>query len=170
MSSFEICSDALGFLDSESLRFRPKTNAPVENGRIIAASFAQSSESERDRILEVLPPSLVMKLLGLSGFMAETAVNSHDRSLIRSAILLHVIEDFRKDYRENYRYLVLIAHASKMLGVDLKSVVASVEDVASERARKCLRDFVSRDEHLNRLECFGIRADAADGVFRFVPV
>lgn len=170
MSSFEICSDALGTLDAVSLRFRPKTNAPVENGRVIAASFEQSSESERDRILETLSPSLVMKLLGLSGFMAETAVNSHDGSLIRSAILLHVIEDFRKDYRENYRYLVLIAHASKMLGIDLKSVVASVEDVASERTGKCLKDFVSRDDNLNRLESFGIRADTANGVFRFVPV
>lgn len=170
MSSFETCSGALGKLDSVSLRFRPKTNAPIDNGIVIATSFAQSTEKDRNRLLEAISSSLTMKLLGLSGFMAETAVNSHDESLIRSAVLLHIVEDFRKDYRENYRYLVLIAHASKMLGVDLKSIVASVEEVASERAGRYLRDFVSRDDDLNKLESFGIRADIAEGVFRFVPL
>lgn len=120
--------------------------------------------------MEAINSTLAMKLLGLSGFMAEAAVNADDESLIRAAILLHVVEDFRKDYRENYRYLVLIAHASKKIGVDLKSLIASVDHIASERAKKCLRDFVSRGDDLNRLESFGIKAEIADGVFHFAPV
>lgn len=170
INSFEICSGAINVLDSVSLRFRPKTNAPIENGRVIATSYEQSTQSERDHLQEIISPTLTMKLLGLSGFMVEAAVSSHDASLIRSAVILHIIEDFRNDYRENYRYLVLIAYASKLLGVDLKFVVASVESFASERAVKYLRDFVSRNDDLNRLESFGIRADIADGVLHFVPV
>lgn len=170
MNSSDTCLDALKSLDSLSLRFRPKTSEPIEIGRFVSASFEHASKSERGRLLAAVQPALAMKLLGLSGFMAEAAVNSRDESLIRSAILLHVIEDFRSDYRENYRYLVLIAHASKLLGVDLKSIVASIEGVASERAGKCLGDFVSRDDSLNRLDSFGIKAEIDGGVFRFVSL
>lgn len=156
-------------LDITSLRFRPKTNAPIENGRLIASSFEQLSESERRRISEAISPSLVMKLLGLSGYAAEASINSKDVSLIRSAIIFHVIEDFRNDYRENYRHLALIAHAAKVLGADLRSVVVSVQDIASERAGKYLHDFAFRDEGLNRLSSFGIRDEVVEGAFRFVP-
>jgi hypothetical protein len=169
MSYFKICSDALHSLDSASLRFRPKTDEPVENGRVIAESFERSSESERERLLDAVSPSLAMKLLGLSGFMAEAAINSLDKSLIRSSILLHVVEGFRKDYRENYRYLVLIAYASNQLGVDVKHEIESILHVASSCAAKCLKDFMSRDDDLNSLGSFGIKADVSGGVFRFVP-
>lgn len=170
MTSFEKCSSALDSLNSVNLRFRPKTNEAVENARVIATSFEQTSETERDRLLVVINSALAMKLLGLSGFVAEAAVNADDESLIRTAIILHVVEDFRKDYRENYRYLVLIAHASKRIGVDLKFVIASVDHIASGRAKKCLSDFVSRNDDLNRLESFGIKAEVVDGGFRFAPM
>lgn len=170
MSYFKICSDALTSLDSVSLRFRPKTNEFVENGRLIAESFEKSSEGERARLLGAVSPSLAMKLLGLSGFMAEAAINSLDNSLIRSSILLHVVEDFRKDYRENYRYLVLIAYAANQLGVDIRHDFEFVEPLASERAAKFLKNFMYRDDDLNSLGAFGIKADASGGVFRFVPI
>lgn len=170
MSSFDVCSSALSSLSLVSLRFRPKTNEPVENGRVIAKSFEQASEIERIRLLATINSTLAIKLLALSGFMAEAAVNAADEPLLRAAILLHVIEDFRKDYRENYRYLVLITHASKKIGVDLKSVVGSIENIASERAKKCLSDFVSRDDDLNRLDSFGIKEEVTNGAFRFAPI
>lgn len=170
MSYFKICSDALASLDSVSLRFRPKTNKPIENGRLIAESFENSSESERACLLRAVSPSVAMKLLVLSGFMAEEAINSLDKSLIRASMLLHAVEDFRKDYRENYRYLVLIAYAANQLGVDLRRETEIVERVASERAAKCLKDFISRDNTLNSLGSFGIKADFSSEKFRFVPI
>lgn len=163
-----VFSEALGTLDSTSLRFRPKNDEPVANGSALANAFERMSESDRVRSLQVISPALGMKLLALSGFMAEAAINHGDASWIRPALVLHTIEDFRKDYRENFRYLVLVAYASKQLGNNLHSEVESITGVASERARKFLTDFVVRDEELNRLEAFGMSAQVVDGVFRFV--
>jgi hypothetical protein len=143
----------------------------VENGRIIVTSFEQASKNERKCLLDdAIHSKLAWKLMGLSGFLAEAAVNTDDESLIRAAILLHVIEDFRVDYRENYLRLALVAYASKMIDVDLKPVVMSVDYFASERAKKYLRDFVSRNDDLNRPESFGIKVEITDGLLRFVPV
>jgi hypothetical protein len=170
MNYFKVCSDALISLDSTSLRFRPKTSEPVDNGRIIAESFEKSSKAERLQILAAVSPSLAMKLLGLSGFMAEAAINSRDNPLIRLSVLLHVVEDFRKDCRENYRYLALIAYASNQLGIDFKDQVESVESVVSERSAKHLKEFIFRGDDLNNLGSFGIKADVSGGVFRFMPM
>lgn len=169
MQEVDGCSGILASLSVENLRFRPKNNEAIEKGRSLALSFEQLDRAERDRLIGGLSAPLGGKLLALSGFMAEAAINSNDGSLLHSAVVLHVIEDFRKDYRENIRYLVLLFNASKVLGIDFAAVARNVASMASERGRKCLLDFASRDEALNRLGSFAIKAEVVDGVFRFVP-
>ena len=170
MNHFDICSEILSSIASMSFRFRPKTDEPFQKGLQLARAFEKLSESERNQILAQIHPGLDMKLLALSGFMAEAAINNKDISLIKPAIVLHVLENFQKDYRENIRYLVLVAFAAERLGTNFHSIVKSILPLASERARNGLVDFSARDDGLNKLSSFGIREDSADGTFRFVPI
>ncbi len=110
-----------------------------------------------------------MKLLSLSGFLAEAAINKNDPQCVEVAVGLNVIEDFRNDYRENIRYLVLIAYAAKRIGIDMTAVISSMLGISSDRAEKGLSDFMSRSEDINNIILFGIRGEFTDGIFRFTP-
>lgn len=153
-----------------SFRFRPKSDEIIQKGVRLTRTFEMLSVNERNQILALIQPELNKKLLALSGFIAEAAINNKDISLIRPAIILHVLNDFQKDYRENIRYLVLVAHAAKKLGVDFRSIVNLVLPLASERAKKGFLDFSARDDSLNKLSSFGMQEDTTDGTFRFVPI
>jgi hypothetical protein len=169
MTTIESIRQMLGQIDSISLRFRPKSPEPIDNGLAVAKAFESLPQDGRALVLKDLAPSLGSKLLALSGFMAEAAINSGDAIWIRSAIVLHVIEDFGKDYRENFRYLILLAYAASKLNVNLSGIVDSVLPIASGRARNYLLDFSSRDGSLNNLASFGVKEEVVDNKSRFVP-
>lgn len=169
MNHLDICLSSLRSLEEMSFRFRPKTEEPFVKAVSLAKAFQKLSSEDRSRVVDSLSPNGAMKLLSLSGFLAEAAINKKEGSLLEAAVCLHVIEDFRKDYRENIRYLVLLAYAAKEIGVDVSLVISSMLTFSSDRAAKCLSDFLSRSEDLNNLVHFGIRGELADGAFRFSP-
>jgi hypothetical protein len=157
-------------LEALSLRRRPPPETQVRLGRTLAESFAQMSQPERGLTSsEVSASAAGSKLLSLSGYIAETAINSRESTLLRVAVTLHVIEGFQKDYRENIRYLVLIAHAARKLDVDLSPIILSVETFASTLAKSRLAEFSPRESSLNSLASIGVKEDIASGEFRFVP-
>ena len=170
MDHFDVCCEILRSIALMSFRFRPKTDDPVEQGLQLSKAFEQLSEDERHQILSLIQPSLAMKLLALSGFMAEAAINNKDISLIRSAIIMHVLENFQNDYRENIRYLVLVAFAIKKLGIDFHSITSTVLPLASDRSKNSLINFLGRVDDLNNLSSFGIREEIVEGTFRFIPI
>lgn len=169
MNSLNACTNALVTLTSTSLRFGPKSNSAIENGKLLADAFSRLSTNDREKVLGLVKPDLGMKLIALSGFMAEAAINRNDVFLIEAAVVLHVIDGFREDCRENIRYLVLVAFAAKRLGVDLSNVAAPALLLASNRAKQALSEFLLRDDELNNLSSFAMSTDVVDGVFRFVP-
>ena len=168
--SFDACAEILSSIDSISFRFRPLTDEPIQKAVRLANFFEKLSETERHQVCSLIKQGLNMKLLSLSGFMAEAAINKNDASLIKPAIVLHMIENFQKDYRENIRYLVLVAFAAKKLGIDFHSFVSTLLPLASEPARKGILDFSARGDDLNQLSSFGMRENIDDGTFRFVPM
>lgn len=167
MNYFQDCSEILNWLATFSFRFRPKSNEPFEKGLLLSEAFEKLSVEERNQIIEILPSGLDMKLLALSGFMAEAAINTKNVSFIKGALALHLLENFRKDYRENIRYLVLIAFAANELGINFSSVVDSLANVASTRAKGHLDDFSAREPSLNKLSSFGIKGEVVNGIFHF---
>lgn len=169
MSYFQECADLLAWLAGVSLRFRPKTGDTVARGARLASAFEQLTPEERLRLVPMVTLEIGQKLMGLSGFMAEAAINQRDPSLIRAGLMLHVLEDFRKDYRENYRYLILIDHAARDLGVDFKDMIETAMPLASVNARVRLSGFAARDAQTNQLSSFGLKGEVVDGAFRFSP-
>jgi hypothetical protein len=162
MPSFDRCNEVLDWLASVSFRFRPKSSEPLGRGLLLAKSFDALSEQDRLHVQGAFQWSVGPKLLTLSGFMAEAAINTRDPSWIRAAVILHIIEDFKKDYRDNIRHLVLVAYAANRIGVDLRDVANSVMQLASPHARSYLIDFLSRDDGLSDLASFGIKETIVD--------
>lgn len=167
MSCVDECVQALDSLRAVSFRFRPKGNDLVSLAFLIARSFESASFEERKSILDVVDPGLSVNLISLSGFLAEVAVNLKSEDVIRVALVLHVIEDFRGDSRDNLRVLVLVSNSSSNIGVSFESIVLSLISMCSERSRGALSDFLLRGEELNRLSAFGVKEDVVDGVFRY---
>lgn len=167
MDKFDICISGLYSLEEMSFRFRPKTEEPLDIAARVVFAFKDLAPTDRLRVLASVSPGGAMKLLSLSGFLAEAAINNNDPQYIEVALGLHVIEDFRTDYRENIRYLVLVAYAAKRVGIDMAVVISSMLAISSGRAAKGLSDFMSRNEDLNELTLFGIRGEFVDKLFRF---
>jgi hypothetical protein len=170
MSSKESVIEALDWLGTASTRFRPKTSEIVDKGLFIATAFEAMSQNDRVSIQEKVSPSLQQKLFALSGFMAEDAINDREPKWIEAAVCLHLLEDFGKDYRENFRYLVLVVYAAKKINVDFKNVIEKLLPLASMRSKSHLMDFLGRGDGVNSLSSFGIKEEILDNRSRFVPM
>lgn len=162
--------DSLKWLESVSVRFRPKSMDVYEKVLDFSQKFEQLPASERAELMAKISSDLAKKLLSFSAFFAELAMASGESKWIRGAGLLHVLEDFRADYRENYRYLVLVAYSSKCIKADFVGLMHDILHVASAKAKGHINDFLSRDNDLNELEKFGIRVSILDNQPRFVQL
>jgi hypothetical protein len=169
MDSTESLSDVVRALESFSTRFRPKDRTAVEAATSIAGVFLQSSIQERVDLESVITSTISRKLFALSGFVAEEAVTEKDPSLIETAVLMHLVEGFTLDYRENYRYLVLIVDAAKRVGTNLNDVLSKLEPLANDLSKQALQGFARRDQSLNILESFGIRGEMVGDKFQYSP-
>jgi hypothetical protein len=141
----------------------------IDNGLIAAELYVGFPECDRRAISGKVSPELGKKLLAIGSFMAEEAMNTNDPRWIRASVLLHVIEDFRDDYRENLRRLILARYAAEKIGANMEGVIDEVVPYSSGRAERFLGLFSDRDGSLTGLASFGVREDFSDGRFRFVP-
>ena len=162
--------EMLQWLESVSVRFRPKSADTFEKVLDFTDAFERLPESEKSVLVSNMSDEVAKKLLAFSAFFAELALATGEVRWVKGAIVLHVIEDFRKDYRENFRYLVLIAHAAKNIQADFVGVIQSVLGSASNRARGYLKDFVGRDQDLNELAKFGVKVEVVNSQPRFVQM
>ena len=169
MNSISEINDIIDWFEPISFRFRPKSLEPLEKGRLLANIFDDLSDSDRLTVVRDLKNNMANKFFALSAFMAEHAIDTKDPSWIKAALVLHIIEDFRTDYRENIRYLVLIAYAAKKIGVDLNKTVGLLLPLTSKRAHLHLKEFISRNDELNTLKSVGVKETKTDGMTRFAP-
>lgn len=160
--------DALAWLETLSVRFRPKNSDTYNKALELAQMFACSSPSDRAALVARVPDQAAKKLLSLSAFLAERAMETGEVKWLDAAVLLHVIEDFRKDYRENFRYLVLVEYAARFISAELEGMIDGAVALASNRTKRCLSDFKARASELNELDKFGVKVELQGGAPRFV--
>lgn len=163
-------NDALTFLEALSVRFRPKSHDTYDKVLNIAKAFEQLSPQERASFINQLSSDAAKKVLSFSAFFAEMAIATGESEWLRGAVLLHLIEDFRRDYRENYRYLALVAYSANQINARLNAIIQDLLPFSSSRSRAGLEDFMARDESLNDLEKFGVKCSTVDGQPRFVQM
>ena len=153
-----------------SLRFRSENSEAEDLGLAIADEFAALPRADRAIVTGSLDPATGQKLVSLSGRLAERAMNTRDPAWLKAALTLHVIEDFRNDYRENIRHLVLVSHAAIRIDADLATMIAELEPIGSTEAAGRLLDFARRDRSSTMLTAYDIEEEVANGKSRFVHV
>lgn len=153
-----------------NFQFHPKDSKLFDLGSDVADAFMRLSSSDQRAIVTALGSHCAKNLLALSGLLAEHAINMADQKWLSVAIILQIIEDFRNDYRENFRFLVLISHAASRIGASLNRIISDLLPIASAQAANDLRGFIQRDESLNRLEAYNIREEIIDGKSKFVSL
>lgn len=161
--------DELNWLEKLNVRFRPNTEQVFNALLEFTDKFENLSKIERTTFVDLVSDDVAKKLLSLSAFVSEYAMSVKSEKWLRVALVLHIIVDFRKDHRENYRYLILIAYASSTLKVSMKKICDDIMDSASLRAQSGLIDFLSRDKELNQLYKYGIRVSCENEIYKFVP-
>lgn len=170
MNAMDKFLEALAELEGANLRFRPQAAAQIALGARLVDGIAVLSREDRAAIPQYSNNVTLQKnLLALSGYLAETAISRGDAGLVRVAVMLHAIEGFRWDYRENVRTLICIAHAAERLGVAMAASLAEAAAVAPGSGREGLLQFAQRDSEINALHCAGMAAEETPGAFRFVP-
>lgn len=162
--------EGIGWLESLSVRFRPKSSDTYDKAFELAQMFEHSPPPDRATLVAKVSDQAAKKLLSLSAFLAERAMDTGDAKWLKAAVLLHVMEDFRKDYRENIRYLVLVDYAAKSINAQLESLIDGAIPLASDRTKRCLTDFKGRAAELNELDKFGVKVALQGGERRFVQV
>jgi len=158
----------LKWLETVSVRFRPKSIATFDRVLEFTQLFENLSDSERFDLMTEISGETAEKILAISAFFAELAMSTGEAKWIKGAVMLHVIEDFRKDYRDNIRFLVLIAYSAGDLKSDFGEVVKGVLHFTSARSRNYLSEFLERDQELNELDKFGIKVSVKNDQPRFV--
>lgn len=161
--------DAMNWLESVSVRFRPKSVDTLEKVLEFTLLFERLSAPDKLTLSSAISDEMAKKLLSLSGFFAEQAMATGDAKWVRGALVLHLIEDFGRNYRENYRYLVLVSYAANYIKTNFSDVMKGVLGMASVRSHGYLVDFDGRASELNELSKFGVRISMVDNQPRFVP-
>lgn len=148
-----------------SVRFRKGMDDILEDASEALSQLGALSADEREVFDEHLSRETGAKLLAISCRFAEKALDHQKTDFVDLAVLAHIAEGFRTDYRENYRYLIVADHAARRLGYSLHAFFAKSQSVASEQTSARMKDFLSRDPALNQLSVFGLaEKQTPDGI------
>ncbi len=108
-----------------------------------------------------------LKILSFSELLAEKAYNEKDEEFLINALLLHSIENFRWDPRENFIYLSIIWYVAQSLKIDTDLLFENVIKISSKEAGSFLHEFIRRPKALKSLKAMGLKALIIDSKISF---
>lgn len=168
-----VLDDLVDFLNSLSkLSFRKRGSADhlLLAFESFCNKYKQLTDEERIKIINFINRDVCMKLIFLSSTAASHAIDTNQPAWIYIALLGHIIEGFRIDYRENIRRLIFISYACDQMQVDFNKICQSLLIYADETTKKHLIDYMNRPAEINALSVFGMKAIKINDRTRFVPL
>lgn len=148
-----------------SLRYRV-TEETLKAFNLLGKMYVSLNPDERSEVQKNLNDSQGKKIIGFSVIAAEKAINEKNSDWIKSAITLHIIENFRFDYRENIRLITLLNHAAARIGISIENIFDGLSYLASPLALDYFRKYLSDNQPLNRILSFGIHEVEENGVIK----
>ena len=110
---------------------------------------------------------LNLKLLNLSKSTTEAAIVEKNSSLLHNALLLHSVEDFRWDVRENYIYLSVINYGYEYFKKNIDEELNSIRSIFSDTTNKYMSEFFNRPKNSKSLKAMGLMASKSSGIVKF---
>jgi hypothetical protein len=163
-------NDIFQLLNSIRVRSKPKSMNIFNKTLCFTELFEKLKKTEQTEIIEVFTDIEAGKLLTLSVSLAEVAMLTGNVKWINGAIILQIIEDFRIDYRNNVRHLVLIDRSAIYINTNLAEVVKKNIHMASSRASFQLTNFIERSKSLNKISDYGKKIDIIDNKPMFTNI
>lgn len=114
--------------------------------------YLSAPDVERASVLGSLGSEQGAILLGVSIQLCTAAARTRDVRFLEMALMCHVLEDFKRDERENVRLLALVQHVAERLGIVPAELFKGAMTIAGVRGRSCLQAFVDRPDEMKTLE------------------
>lgn len=162
----KILKDALTIMRFDDLLIM-KRNIPLIQAAI--AEYEDSDEKGRQLIRNIYGENDYLKLLSLSDWLIVEAFNIHDPDLLKYSILLHSIEAFRFDQRENIRRLSLLWYVSKKVHQEPQKLFEYATTISSEKVAECFKEFIKEPDSMKSLKSMGLYIKKENGRNIFVP-
>lgn len=122
----------------------------------LAEIYSSVAPDEAKEIRDITSDDIRPLILGFSSRFATIAVRNRDENSLKIALLVHVIEDFRIDPRENFLRLPVISHVAERIGLNVKKLFKWAALLASESTAKDLRSFSSQRPRARSLDSVGL--------------
>lgn len=169
MTAYDDCIRSLDEIGGMSLRFRPKTKAPIQTLRVAMDMAAALPPEQFAALRATITQALSFKLMYLGALAAEEAINSRDPDWIRVSLLVHVLESFKFDYRENFLWLYATEYAAWRIGVDVRDTLRSCERLMTDVAKKLFADLFVVPHGEMALRLSNLSIIEVEGETRFAP-
>jgi hypothetical protein len=134
----------------------------------LAILYETSNEKDKKEIRNIIEITDNPLLLSISERISEIALNNYDKDLLRAALILHSIEDFRFDPRENIIYLSIILYVAEKLLMDKRDLFNSIEKISTTKAAEYLNEFINRPPSLQNLGSMGLETAKKNGITIFI--
>lgn len=163
--------NALKILDdlgATSLRFRPKTDEPVQMLRSLTVCAQGMTREELVLLRQKVDIKLGFKLMYLSILAAEKCVNTGQIDWLRAAVCAHVVEGMKGDYRENLLRLGAVEYAAWKIGASVPSLLDPFKPILSSSEFEQLRRALGNGRGKNALWAVGMKEEVRDGASVFI--
>lgn len=169
MTGLNDCIGIFGEIEATSFRFRPKTKAPIRSLRTAMEIAAGLAPAEIAALRDRITPSLSLKLMYLGTLAAEEAVNAQDAGWLRVSLLVHVVENFKFDFRENFLRLFATEYAAWRMGVDIARMASELAPLTTVQARKLFGEVFNEPHGAAALQLANLSITEVEGEMRFAP-
>jgi hypothetical protein len=168
-NDIERCLEIIGKIEARASGTSRGVRISIENIRDLTEIFKQLDEQDRLLVRDCISGKTGLVLIDYSVDAAEEAINTKDENWLTVAILTHVIEDFRYDYRENILRLYLIEYAAWKLDADMIVILDTLKNITSPDSYSRLESFFEDKLGERALKFSGLKVNIEDGKTKFVP-
>jgi hypothetical protein len=165
----ERCLEIIGKIEARASGRPRGVRITIDDIRDLTEGFKQLGEPDKLLIQDCISGKTGLVLIEYSVDAAEQAINTKDENWLTVAILTHVIEDFRYDYRENILRLYLIEYAAWKLDADVFVILDTLKNITSPDSFSRLESFFEDKLGERALKFSGLKEIVKDGKTRFIP-
>jgi hypothetical protein len=166
MNNLTRCFDIATELENHAKRHKRKFDVTIEVIKEFTLLYKDLSVQNRLKVQEFLSDTRAGSALFLSSSaLAIQAIDTQDSDWIVTALMTHVIEDFKKDYRENFLALDIIGYAMWRIDANFDLIWKQISPFVSEESSKYFV-FKNLGEHL--LTSKGLIESKVNGKTKFV--
>lgn len=148
----ELANIAEIFVKNECVLNEKKTSELLD----IIEYYKNAESKERELIREGMERKDWQRLVILSDYLSDKAINDKNYQSLYAAAALLSIENFNWDYRENTIRLAVIWYIAQELDTNPKELLDDISSISSAKASEFFGEFINRPAKTKSLSSMGL--------------